>query len=85
MWSLISRHLIKRRSNKKPRTKYNIVIGGLKSKVIIGDDLMVNGHIMSDAINEDKKVKEYADSLFLGPKYKYTDEQVEAIDKKYKY
>ena len=35
------------------------------------------------AINEDKKVKEYADSLFLGPKYKYTDEEVEAIAKKY--
>ncbi len=34
-------------------------------------------------INEDKKVKEYADSLFLGPKYKYTDEEVEAIAKKY--
>ncbi len=34
-------------------------------------------------INEDEKVKEYADSLFLGPKYKYTDEEVENIAKKY--
>ena len=35
---------------------YNIQIGGLKSRVIIGDDLMVNGHIMSDSNSEDKNI-----------------------------
>ena len=34
-------------------------------------------------VNKDEKVRGYADSLFLGPKYKYTDEEVEAIAKKY--
>ena len=34
-------------------------------------------------ITKDEKVRGYADSLFLGPKYKYTDEEVENIAKKY--
>jgi len=34
-------------------------------------------------ITKEEKVREYADSLFLGPKYKYTDEEVENIAKKY--
>jgi len=34
-------------------------------------------------INKDEKVNEYADSLFLGPKYKYTDDEIENIAKKY--
>jgi len=34
-------------------------------------------------ITKEEKVRGYADSLFLGPKYKYTDEEVENIAKKY--
>ena len=34
-------------------------------------------------ITKDEKVRGYADSLFLGPKYKYIDEEVENIAKKY--
>jgi len=34
-------------------------------------------------VNKDEKVNKYADSLFLGPKYKYTDDEIENIAKKY--